>query len=353
MRSSMIAVAVVCVLAGPAGADKVARYEARMAAKYPAVAAARNVGVLNFNGKDGENFTAALVSALQSATLDGAPQFSVKTMESMNFRSADAMSKAEVAAAIRQGQKLDVAVVFTGSTTTVSVTQASFNKQEQVCGGGGIPLLSCKNPRTQNVPCQKVTGQYSVSPRAIRVDTGAVIYSEPVTAKGEYEVCNGQVQDGGNIFDKLPFGKKKEQPAEPAPTTPDALLDKLRRDAAQTVRQQVAPYNRSVTVALKEKAPGLSKGDAAQFAGAMEFAGAGRMDRACSIFATLNTGANAQNVPLLYNLGVCQEVLLPDRPAAALEYYAKADQLLTKPDKLVSDAYLRTKNMVGQSRGLK
>ena len=342
--------AAACLLAMPAGADKVARYEARMAAKYPAVAAARNVGVLNFNGKDGENFTAALVSALQSATLDGAPQFSVKTMESMNFRSAEAMSKAEVAAAIRQGQKLAVAVVFTGATTTVSVNQSSFNKQEQVCGSG-IPLLGCKNPRTQNVPCQTVIGQYSVAPRAIRVDTGAVIYSEPVTAKGEYQICNGQVQSSGSIFDV--FKGKKDQVAEAPVTTPDALLDKLRRDAAQAIRQQVAPYNRSVTVALKERAPGLSKPDTAQFAGAVEFAGAGRMARACSIFETMNAGANTQNVALLYNLGVCQEVLLPDRPAAALEYYAKADQLLTKPDKLISEAYLRTKNMVGQSRGLK
>ncbi len=337
--------------AAPAGADKVARYDARIAAKYPAVAAAKSVGVLNFNGKDGENFTAALVAALNAATLDGTPQFSVKTMESMNFKSESSISKAETAAAIRQGQKLGVAVVFTGATTTVAINTTNFTKQEQVCGSG-IPLLGCKNPRTQNIPCNGVIGQYSVAPRAIRVDTGAVIFSEPVTAKGEYQVCNGQVQNsGGGLFDV--FRKKDAAAKEAVVNTPDALLDKLRRDAAEAIRQQVAPYNRSVTVQLKEKAPGLSKSDMAQFAGAVEFAGAGRMDRACSIFETLNAGANASNVALLYNLGVCQEVLLPDRPAAALEYYAKADQLLTRPDKLVSDAYLRTKNMVGQSRGLK
>lgn len=336
----------------PAGADKVARYDARIAAKYPAVAAAKSVGVLNFNGKDGENFTAALVAALNAATLDGAPQFSVKTMESMNFKSDSAISKAETAAAIRQGQKLGVAVVFTGATTTVAINTTNFTKQEQVCGSG-IPLLGCKNPRTQNIPCNGVIGQYSVAPRALRVDTGAVIFSEPVTVKGEYQVCNGQLQNapGGGLFDV--FKKKDAAAKEAVVNTPDALLDKLRRDAAEAIRQQVAPYNRSVTVQLKEKAPGLSKGDMTQFAGAVEFAGAGRMDRACSIFETLNAGANANNVALLYNLGVCQEVLLPDRPAAALEYYAKADQLLTRPDKLVSDAYLRTKAMVGQSRGLR
>ena len=115
----------------------------------------------------------------------------------------------------------------------------------------------------------------------------------------------------------------------------------------------VAPYNKDIEVALKDKAGTFSKPDGTQFENAVAFANAGRMDRACSTFETLYAGeANKGNISLLYNMGVCQEVLLPDEPAAALEYYAKADQLLSRPDKLVSDAYVRMKGMVGQSRSI-
>jgi hypothetical protein len=48
----------------------------------------------------------------------------------------------------------------------------------------------------------------------------------------------------------------------------------------------------------------------------------------------------------LYNLGACQEAQKPDNPIAALELYVKADQLLSKPDKLLTPALKRAQTMV-------
>jgi hypothetical protein len=329
-------------------------YSARYKAKYPAVADGGSIAVVNFNGKDGDNFADALASELQSAELDGAPIFQVKTIDSMNYRSTGDISKAEVATAIRTGQKLGVRTVFTGTVSSASVNSTNYTKEESVCTESA-GLFKCKKTETRQIPCNKVVGQYTVTPRAIRVENGSVIFAETISTQGEYSVCNGQLQGNASLSDLFGglFGKKSATPAPPPVASPDALLAKLRQDATGAIRRMVAPYNKTVNVTLKEKATGLTKPENQQFANAIAFANVGRMDRACGIFETLSTDANKANVALLYNLGVCQEVLLPDEPAAALEYYSKADQLLDKPDKLVSDAYVRMKAMVGQSRSIR
>lgn len=339
------------LIAPVALAQKDVKYDARFRAKYPAVSSVGTIGILGFNGNDGGNFTAALTAQLQGAQIDGSPIFQIKTLDSLNFKTDTAISKAEVAAAIRLGQKLGVKLVFTGIVSSATLRQAEFYKEETECVESTGFLKPCKRSQTKRTPCQKVTGQYTVSPQAIRVDTGAVVYSEMVSSQGEYSICNGTLQgEPGNLFGL--FGRKDKN-ALPAISTPEALLDRLRNEAAALIRQQVAPYTRTVSVTMKNKAAGLSKVDAKNFDGGVAFANAGRMDRACSIFETLHVDPNKANVALLYNLGVCQEVLLPDEPGAALEYYAKADQLLSRPDKLVSAAYVRTKAMVGESRAIR
>ncbi len=341
------------LVASPALAQKQITYDARFNAKFPAVATARSIGVLPFNGNDGGNFTAALTSQLQAAQIDEAAVFDIKTLDSMNFRSAEGISRSEIAKAIQLGQKLGVKVVFTGVITSASVNQNAYTKEESYCAESS-GFLKCNRTATRNIPCFKVNAQYSVTPQAIRVDNGQIIYSETISLQGDYSVCNGQVESTASLGSMIGsiFGSKKDKPASTQISSPEALLNKLRQDAAESIRRQVAPYNRSISVTMKERGDGLSKEDQKMFLNGVAFADGGRMDRACSIFETLNADRNKTNVPLLYNLGVCQEVLLPDDPAAALEYYAKADQLLSRPDKLVSAAYLRTKTMVGQNRSI-
>lgn len=353
-KSSYLLIAgAAALLLGASAADaaKKVRYNARFKAKYTNVVGNGPIGVINFSGSDGDNFAAALTSQLQSANLDGAPIFEVKTLDSMNYRSSGTISRAEVAAAIRLGQKLRVKTVFTGTVTSVAVNSTNFTREEQVCAESA-GFLKCKRYQTNSIPCTKVLGTYAVAPRAINVATGSVMYSEAVSSQGEYTTCNGQVQaTGGPSFFGL-FGSGGATPASTA-ASPDVLLNQLRESAAESIRRHVAPYNLTVEVKLKEKAAGLSKPDNVQFENAVKFASAGRMDRACGMFEALQTDANKANVVLLYNLGICQEVLLPDEPAAALAYYSKADQLLSKPDDLISEAFLRMKAMVGQSRAIR
>jgi TPR repeat protein len=187
-----------------------------------------------------------------------------------------------------------------------------------------------------------------VSPRVIRVDNGSVIYSQTITSQGEYTICEGQLQKASVST----TGAGETTVNTNAVSTPEGLIGTMRAEAAQKVRLDVAPFYRTITVNFMNRSGKFAKPDADQFQNALEFAEASRLDRTCAIFETLHANpANQTNVSLLYNMGVCQEVLVPEDLSAALPYYAKADQLLTRPDKLVSDAFVRTRNAVEASRG--
>ena len=337
-------------MSGPASA-KTIKYYARMSAKYPAVAAGKSLAIANFSGPDGENFTNVLSSTLQAAQLDGRPVFDIRTVDRVIYRSKANLSKVEIANLVRTGQQVNAATVFMGSVTSATITSTKFNRQGTVCLRSSGPF-KCEQSTTKTIPCLKVSGNYSVAPRAVRVSDGAIVFSENIVVQGEFTSCDGQLlgSDLTGIIGTFVGSQGNSSPN----VSPYTLLDKLRRDAAEKIRQFISPYNREVSVNLKERSSGFSKADNAQFQNAIAFGNALRMDRACSIFETLHAApANVTNVALLYNMGVCQEVLLPDEPSAALEYYAKADQLLSRPDKQVSDAYIRMKAIVGQSRTIK
>lgn len=337
----------VIALAAPGLAARRASYQAKVAPRFPAVASLGSIGVLNFNGRDGESFAASLTAALQSARIDGQGVFTVKTMDSMNYRSSSDVSRAEVAAAIRLGQKLGVRAVFTGTVTTASTASSNFTREDRVCVKSK-KIFKCEQWDNRRTPCTTVTGQYAVAPRVIRVDNGAVVYSQTITSQGEYTICEGQLQKA--LVRTVGAGETTENTS--AISTPEGLIGAMRAEVAQRVRLDVAPFYRTITVNFMNRGGQFSKPDAAQFQNALEFAEASRLDRTCAIFETLHANpANQTNVSLLYNMGVCQEVLVPEDLSAALPYYARADQLLTRPNKLVSDAFIRTRNAVEVSRG--
>ncbi|MDG2528924.1 hypothetical protein [Caulobacter endophyticus] len=355
-------------IAGAAQAADTVRYEGRFAAKFPEAAKLNQIAVLAFTGPDGGNFSAALAAELQSAVLDGQQVFSVKTMEGLTGDGKAPTTKpgVEVAAAIRSGNKLGAQAVYIGEVTSAKISRANRTEQRSYCAEPD-GFLKCKRQATRNVSCTRIVVDYAVAPRAINVSTGAIVYSQTIVDQGSYDICDGQTQavnqNLGDTFRGLgqqlrslagpSSNSQGDAPQQPAVMTEDALVSQVRNRVAEKVRRQVAPYNQIVNVTFKRKAPELPKGDQERFKSAGEFGDIGRLDRACGIWESIAASpAAANSVSLLYNLGVCQEALLPDDPNAALEYYAKADQLLSKPDKLVSDAYVRTKRMVDAQRSI-
>lgn len=356
----------------PAMAQKV-EYDARFPAKNREAAKLTSVAVLPFRGTDGEAFTSAMVGALQSSTLDGKPYFSVKTLEGMNYtpptsvpvkgkgraRVGGGVSIAtEVAAAVRFGQKLEVSAIYTGEVIGAVLSRRNYNETKFVC-----QIKSdgkCETVQKQ-VACVDTTMNYSVTPRIINVGSGQVVYSRTVSKSENYILCDGQVKSEGTVADAVAnlgktLGGMFKRTAKKNPNEADAeekeistdaaLLTKVRSEVADAIRYDVSPYNFKITVEFKQRAPELNKEDQAKFRSASEYAKVKRLDRACSDWEGMNTPANMGSINLLFNLGVCQEVLVPEDPASALNFLARADSLTTRPDPMINKALERVRKMV-------
>lgn len=342
-RALLFVLAAVLPLAVPARADTPIEYEARFAPKTPGVPALGAIAILDFTGAEGREFANALRAELQRAELEGRPVFNIRN------RDDAAAPPADKAGAVRAGQQINANAVFFGAVTKAEIIKTDFKKDDRRCVGSSVPGF-CSKYETVTLPCTRYSGSYSVNPSLYAIPDGREFYTEAVAVEREFSTCNGAVLNPSTI-DKIitAFKTKKELPDEDI-STPEALMVKLRTMAVATVREHITPYTKKIKVVFKDKSPELGSKDSEQFRSGVQFVKAGRLDRACGIFETLMTPDKASNVPLLYNLGACQEALEPDRPASALEYYSKADQKTTKPDALVSQSYLRMKAMVDAQR---
>jgi hypothetical protein len=311
-------------------------YQTRLEPRFPGVAKLGAVAIAPFTGADGKEFTAALRAELQAAEVDSRAFYTIRNLD-------DAAKIDSPASAIKAAQAAGVAAVFFGSVGKAVIDKTEYKQDQTHCTESGV--LHCSKSETVQIPCTKYAGTYIVTPAVHVVADAKIFYTETVTVQRSFSTCSETPTPTG--FDKI-IAKMTEikHANDVVITTPEQLLIKLRGDAAIAVRQHLTPTTKKIKVIFKDNARDLAKADQEQFRSAAQFARANRLDRACGIFETLSTPDKANNVALLYNLGVCQEALEPDRPAAALEYYAKADQQTKTPDRLVSEAFLRVKTLV-------
>lgn len=319
-----------------AAADVPIEYQARIEPRFPGVAKLGALAIAPFTGSDGKEFAAAVRAELQAAEVDGRAFYTIRNLD-------EAAKIDTPASAIKAAQAAGVAAVLYGVVGSAAIVKTDYKQDQARCTESGI--LHCSKSETVQIPCTKYAGTYIVTPAVYVVSDARVFYIETVTVQRGFSTCAETVAPTG--FDKI-IAKMTEikHANDVVITTPEALLLKLRSDAATAVRQHLTPTMKSIKVIFKDYASDLDKVNQAQFRSAAQFARAKRLDRACGIFETMATPETEKNPALLYNLGVCQEALEPDRPAAALEYYTKADQRTKIPDKLVSEALLRMKAQV-------
>lgn len=318
------------------------QYQTVFKSKFPAASEYRTIGVLPFQGEDAENFTGALVAELQKVNISGEPYFKI---QSEGGAEASGPTNAEISAAVNYGRKVGAEVVYIGRIGSAGIRRSPRKEQRTQCVQAGEKLFSpCQREESYQVDCENVSLTYTVTPRAIKVSDGSVVYSNTISVPGKYDHCADS--GGGDLIGAVigQMFKPKKDKSAPDIETPEALLQSVRQQVVAAIRADVAPSVGTVTVDFKERAPEFVKEDQAKFKSGLEFAKAGRADRACGIWDGLNTGAGAQSPTLLYNLGACAEVLEPNNPRIALGFYSQADALLTKPDSAISAALNRMRS---------
>lgn len=327
------------VLTAAAYANPV-KYQTVFKSKFPAASQYRTIGIMPFQGEDAENFTGALVAELQKVNITGEPYFKIQTEDGF---AASRPTEAEISAAVNYGRKVGAEVVYIGRIGSAAVRRSPRKEQRSQCVQPGEKLFSpCQREQSYQVDCENVSITYTVTPRAIKVADGSVVYSNTISVPGKYDHC-ADSSGVGNLIPSIVtqmFKPNRDTPSVEI-STPEALLQSVRQQVVAAIRADVAPSLGYVTVDFKERAPEFVKEDQAKFKSGLEFAKAGRADRACGIWDGLNTGAGAQSPTLLYNLGACAEITEPDNPRIALGFYSQADALLTKPDSAISAALNR------------
>lgn len=336
----------------PAQAFDDAIYKGRFAAQFFEAGQLRTISVLPFAGPDGDNFAKALAAEMRAVVLNEDQWYNVKAPDGIDKAQALGVATAgdNSSGAVTAGKKLDVKAIYTGTVQQARISRTDRNEITTECADGS----DCKTKTPRNIVCTRIVLEYAVAARIINVASGATAYAKNHAAQDGYDLCNGKGQEikvennegwAVGFAKKITGGPKKEGFA--VEFTEDALFQRLRANIAQKIRADVAPANRPLTVEFKRRASELPKPAQITFESGTPFIKADRLDRACSIWEVMESDPTAAtSISLLYNLGVCQEALVPENPSAALEYYVKADQLTIKPDKLVSAALLRAKEMV-------
>ena len=313
---------------------KDAKYQARYAAEYWKAGQLRTIAILPFTGPDSANFATALSSGLAGTTLSGENWFTIKPAST---KETDPL---------RAGKALDVAGIVTGNVINAKLTRTDRIEAPDKKSKGDAAAVG--------IPCTRISLQYDVRAQVFDIANGTTAYDKTHSVQDGYDVCNGKGQaipeeskDGklADFFNSMTRGSKKD--AFVVEFTEDALFQRLRGAIVDKIISDIAPYTKEQWVGFKDRAPELPKPLQQTFESAKPFVKAGQLDRACAIWTQLRSEpAAAASVSVLYNLGTCQEALKPDNPIAALELYTKADQLLSKPDKLLAPALKRAQLMV-------
>ncbi|CAB3767033.1 CsgG/HfaB family protein [Paraburkholderia humisilvae] len=287
----------------------------------------RRVAVLPFDGDGGLEATRDFESMLASVQYEGKPYFKVvdsTTLQNvLNQQSLRQSALSSQPNAAKVGKLLGVDALYSG-TALVMPTALSYSTESRVV----CPDKKGGKCHDIKVPCTTRSVGFKLVPRLVEVSRGQVVYSEAKVGSASSYWC---ADSGAEISEQI-------------------LLRDAVNDAFGQVREDVAPYEKAISVRYKTDDAAVNPASRDTFKGALEFAKAGRFDRACTIWSQL-APANPASLSVAYDLAVCEEV--NGRLANALARYQQIDQRLTKPDDDVNASLARVTNALAQRSALK
>lgn len=289
------------------------------AAKY------RRVAVLPFDGDGGAKATIDFESMLASVKYEQKPYFTiVDRTQLLNVIGELALQRTGLVdprTASKIGRLTGAEALYGGAAIIAPVAYKYSTEPRSVCPKD-------KKCYTTQIRCTTKTARFELTPRLVEVARGTVVYSETKIGLASSYRCDDQATDDSE----------------------QVLVTKAAADAFRQAREDVAPYERNVLVKFQSTTDGISPQSVESFKGSLEFANAGRLDRACTQWADL-ARTNPSSFALQYNLAVCDEV--SGRLDAALVKYQQIDGALTKPDADVNAALARVRNGIAEQEKLK
>jgi hypothetical protein len=286
----------------------------RFPARFPETNNIRRIAVARFEGPGGADFTGALTAQLVGATFDGQRYFTI-----VGVTEAPVNLDGPRASAFGRAAKAD-GVLF-GAINVVANTEA-YQGSEIRC------VLQddkkCRQYRAFAINCWRRTIQLSATPRLVRTSSGQLVYSSQKAAGREIKWCEGGSPSAAD----------------------EALAASARDQIIEDIRRDIGPYNAVLNATLKMAGDGLAGDQKGRFAAATKAATNGDMAEACRIWEQVNA-ATANNLPTVYDLGVCAES--SGAFGKALGLYRQAQGLSKSADPAIRDSIARTEQLLQAS----
>lgn len=302
-----------------------------MPSKAESVTDFRNVAVLPFSGGYGAQITPSVESTLVTAEVNGMRYFKVADRQNLNRviseQKLQVSGITDNSTAVKLGRLIGVQGIFTG-TAELSTGSTSYTESRTKCAGTDSKG-KCISYYDTTVVCTKKRATVTLLPKLIDVSTGQVVYSDRITGEADSSFC----QDSGV-----------------APLAESELARDAVNDVLTEFRRQIAPYSVNVSLTLLTEKGGLDGDGKDLLKSSLKFAEAGRMDRACAMWAEGIT-KYPKSPSMFFNLGLCRET--EAKYPEALELYMKADALTDSPDKVIGRGIDRAKERIADSEKLR
>lgn len=329
------------LLAGCAQPVKVTQ-SVTIAAEHGQAAQVRRVAVLPFASARRElDASPDVETMLASIRLNDRPYFVVvertRIQQIITQQRFSESALVDPATAVRVGKLIGAEAVYTGTVNRGETADRSYQQTRSVCQQyeqttrkGVTTQGKCLQWVQRALNCTERTATFAMMPKLVRVQTGDIAFAEAIEGKRTAQYCQGD--DGG-----LASGEE--------------LLAQARTAAVDTLRRKVAPNVQQVAVNFVTDAEGITRAGArSRHEGAVEYAKAGRTDRACELWReALQLDAGAR--PLIHNEGACLEV--SGQYARALQAYEAADRAGTRPDKTISESIARVRRLMDNQNRLR
>lgn len=190
----------------------------------------------------------------------------------------------------------------------------------------GLKTKKCLEYEKYQVSCTRQLSTIEYVIKAVSVQNNQITFTKDYAGSAGHKYCSDKRE------------QKSMEPFELSLVAIDIALSKMRQD--------VAPYNIVLTIALidSDESNLVDHSDANKLLdNGLVFAKKGRMDRACENFK--NASEMYQQSPaLLHNLGVCAET--KNQLDDALQLYRKADSLLEVSNKTIDEALVRINDRI-------
>lgn len=308
----------------------------------------RRVVVVPFESRAGAiDITAEVESMLASVQVNGQHYFTVverariqQLMKELKLAESGAIREDSAA---KLGRMLGAKGVYTGSITRSDVANESYQESRTRCISyeqkrdkkGNVSDGKCLKYQDFMANCTRRTANFTFLPKLIDVETSAIVFAKEAIGSASDSACQGE--PGG-----LPDGTK--------------LLAEARTNAVSKLRAAVAPSVETLHVRYIDGNDGIQVPAARdKHASALAFAKEGRTDRACVLWSEALL-LDSKAVPVLHNLGICEEQR--GNLAEALARYDQADALTNRPDAVIGESLRRVREAIGnrgrlQSQGVK